>query len=517
MSVRVWCATVVCALLLAGCTEAESYEKTQIGIPNVTVGENNAQADEGETRRSRIPQGFRKFYRQDIVWSTCDTTYECATVRAPLDWSDPKGDSIGIGLQRLPATSVKQGSLLINPGGPGVSGTDFVSYAEILISEQVRESYDLVGFDPRGTGRTSPIRCYPDAEWDNFITNGPSATSSIDDQQGAAQAFALACQTNASDILAYVDTQSVARDMDLIRAVLGERRLNYLGYSYGTSLGSTYAGLFPTNVGRFVLDGAMDPALSPNEVVLGQAQGFERALRRYVSYCLSRSDCPLSGTVEEALGAIHVLLGSLGNNPLRTEDPDRVLTQPLGMVGVVYPLYASWQWPVLTAALDRAINNQDGTQLLANADAYHGRNSDGTFEDNSGQAFIAISCLEPRISADSENLAELQAQILEVAPTLGATWPIEAVQCAQWPASVPSQDFDLTAPGAQAIMVIGTTGDPATPYEWAQGLAQVLESGFLVTYDGDGHGAYGASNQCITETVDDFLLEGIVPTAEVSC
>lgn len=506
------------ASLLGACS-SPTFDKEQITLPTATVT-TPAEKDPDSTAssdRQRIPRGFKKYYRQEITWSSCDGDFECALITAPMDWKDPDSDSISLALTRLSASGDAQGSLLVNPGGPGQSGTEFLTYAANLLSEDVRENYDIVGFDPRGVGRSESVKCYDAAEWDAFVSASYPPT---DDGHAAASAaiaeFGRACAARTGSLLGHIDTLSAARDMDMMRVVLGDTRLNYLGYSYGTLLGSTYAGLFPGNVGRMVLDGGIDPSLAPFDIVVGQAAGFERALTNYVTYCLERSDCPLSGSVADGLDQISVFVEGLLANPMRTDDPERTLTQSLGVTGIVYPLYSQTMWPVLTSALEAALVQGDGTTLLANADAYNARDTDGDFADNSGQAFLAINCLEPRLDDSAETFAKLTAELADVAPTLGTSWAI-GDQCAGWPYPDVPRDYDLSAPGSSAILVIGTTGDPATPYEWSQGLAQVLAAGVLLTYDGEGHGAYGLSNACVTENVDGYLISGIVPEDGVTC
>lgn len=506
---------VCLAVLVVGACSTPEESKLQVNLSSPAT---ESPAPSAHAKTSGAPKGFEKYYKQSITWTSCGDNYDCATVTAPTDWSDKSSAPISLALQRLHATGERQGSLFINPGGPGASGTEFVTYAQYLFGDDVLSAYDIIGFDPRGTGRSTAIRCYDNAHWDQFISSSfPTTSAGLTQAVAAATSFGAACKAGTGDLLGHVDTVSAARDLDMLRAVVGETRLDYLGYSYGTQLGSTYAALFPGNVGRMVLDGAIDPNISAAGQTLGQAKGFESALHSYVENCQSGADCPLQGSVDEGMATVGKLLDGLLAVPMTTSDAARPLTQTLGVLGVIYPLYSEPLWPTLTSALASALNDNDGSGLLANADAYNSREADGTFTDNSGQAFIAISCLEPRQSSDPAVMAREAEALTSAAPTMGRFLSYGGVTCANWPEPVVKRDFDTSAPGAAPIVVVGTTGDPATPYVWAQGLASTLSSGVLVTYDGEGHGAYGSSNDCILNTVGDYLVKGVIPEADTQC
>ena len=318
-------------------------------------------------------------------------------------------------------------------------------------------------------------------------------------------------------MLEHVDTGSAARDMDLLRALLGDEKLTYLGYSYGTQLGGTYAALFPERVGRLVLDGAVDYTLEADELSAGQAEGFERALRAYVTDCMAGARCPLTGSVDDGLKQIRELTERAFTDPLPTQDAGRVLTRTLAFYGIAITLYADESWPVLTQALAMALQRNDGSGLLSLADAYNSRDFDGGFQDNSTEAFTAIGCADGRAPADLAHMQAERDKILAVAPTLGESFAWNALVCAGWPTPAKPFTADPSAPGAAPIVVIGTTNDPATPYEWSQSLAKTLESGVLLSWEGEGHTAYGRSNECIAGAVDAYLLDGTVPQDGLVC
>lgn len=464
-----------------------------------------------------IDEALVPFYSQQIAWQACGSR-ECATIEAPLDWADGTAGSTRIALERAVAEGEAQGSLLINPGGPGSSGIGFLDYGVSLISPEVREKFHVVGFDPRGVAASDGVTCLDDAAKDAALSKDYAYTpEGLAELEADATAYGEACLENTGDLLGHVDTQSAAKDMDLIRALVGDEKLNYLGYSYGTQLGAAYAGQFPDRVGRLVLDGAVDITLDADESSLQQAQGFERALRAYVADCQENDDsCPLSGSVEDGLAQIKALVDAAYENPLPT-DSGRELTQTLTFYGIAVTLYNDSSWPMLTDALATAIELGDGSYLLYLADLYNDRNADGTFASNSSEAFRAIGCLDGRGNTDPEHMAAEAAKIIEVAPTLGQSFGYGALLCKNWPVPPAEVTYDIAAPGADPILVIGTTNDPATPYEWSEALAKTLESAVLMTWEGEGHTAYGRSNECVTDAVDQYLLEGTVPQEGLQC
>ncbi len=493
------------ALLVTGCSTPVKNQQPVAATPTGPV--------------EAAAPGLERFYDQALEWTACGD-FECARATVPLDYADPAGATIELALQRARARGGEPiASLLINPGGPGVSGIEFLEPAVTdAISERVTERYDVVGFDPRGVGESAAVRCLDDEAKDELLSTDLDQSSDAGLQEALAVygEFARACAANTGPLLAHVDTVSAARDLDVLRAALGDESLHYLGYSYGTKLGATYAGLFPERAGRLVLDGAVDPSLSYEQMNLDQAAGFESALRAYVRDCQAGGECPLTGTLEEGLAQISGLVERASRTPLPTQSGRRV-TGRLATTGIVYPLYDNELWSVLTQGLTAALREGDGTVLLAIADAYNRRNEDGTFADNSQEAFRAINCLDDAPTADVQSMRAEADRLAEVAPTLGSDWAYGGVICAQWPHPRTGVAAPITAEGAPPIVVIGTTNDPATPYAWSESLADQLSSGVLLTYEGEGHTAYGRSNDCIAEAVDTFLLEGTPPEDGTRC
>jgi pimeloyl-ACP methyl ester carboxylesterase len=492
------------ALLLGGCAPAKpAATAVPVAAPSATAS---------------IDPKLKEFYEQKISWKKCDT-FQCATAKVPIDYANPAAGSIELALKRARATKGDAiGSLVINPGGPGVSGVNLVDSAVTTFGKGVVAKYDIVGFDPRGVGKSHPVKCQSNAAKDELI--GLDFDYSTDAGIAAAKAMyttmGKACAANTGPLLAHVDTVSAAKDMDVLRAALGDKKLSYLGYSYGTALGATYAGLFPDRVGRMVLDGALDPTTSSKDLALIQAKGFQNALRAYVVDCEGGPKCPLTGDVNSGLAQIHDLVERARRSPLPT-GTNRPLTGSLASYGIIFPLYDNQYWPLLSKALTKAIGQNDGSILLKLSDIYNDRNQDGTYSANTSEAFTAINCLDGTSTADPAEMRADTAEIVKVAPTLGAFFGFGGVACAGWPYPATGKPGPITAKGAAPILVIGTTNDPATPYAWAQGLAKQLSSGVLLTYQGEGHTAYGRSNGCIAGTVDAYLLAGTVPKDGKRC
>ncbi|MFB9731536.1 alpha/beta hydrolase [Ornithinimicrobium kibberense] len=498
----------------SGTTDAQAPVEGGSGSPDDDAATGTAGSSAGGA-----PAGLAEFYGQELDWSACESSFECATLTVPVDYAEPDADTIELALLRSVATGQAQGSLVVNPGGPGASGVDYAMMAGAVVSPEVARAYDVVGFDPRGVGRSAPVTCLDDDALDEFLGSDPSPDDPAEEAEleTLQEEFAAACEANAGDLLEHVSTVEAARDLDVLRAALGEERLTYLGASYGTFLGTTYATLFPDRVGRFVLDGAIDPTLSAVEMGLGQAAGFERATRAYVEDCVAGGDCPLGQDVETAMAAIPAFLDDLDENPLPVSgDEVTELTEGWGMLGIVVAMYAEDFWPILTQALQRA-QQGDGTLLMFLANTYASRGADGVYEGNGMQSIYAVNCLD-RPAEETEELDSeaVRAQFEEVSPTWGRYLAGEGA-CGVWPAQASETVEDYSATGAAPILVLGTTRDPATPYEWAVDLADVLDSGVLVTYDGDGHTAYGRSNDCVDGAVDAYLLEGTVPEDGLTC
>ncbi|MCC9198381.1 alpha/beta hydrolase [Arthrobacter sp. zg-Y820] len=469
-----------------------------------------------------VPEDLLPYYGQEVSWGECEASFaggfRCATVEVPMDYSDPDGKSIELAVILAESDGSAQGTVLLNPGGPGGSGYDVVAESvDFVTSERLRENFNVLGFDPRGVGRSTPVECLTDAELDESRAEylDPSTPAGLEASRASAQELADKCAENSGDLLGFVDTVSAARDMDILRAVAGDSKLNYLGFSYGTFLGATYAELFPQNVGRMVLDGGLDPAASNEDITLGQAAGFEKAIRAYVEDCLTSGDCPLSGTPEQAVETIRALIASVEASPMTAKD-GRVVTVSTFVSGFIVPLYNDQNWPALTQALEAALKG-DPSPMLHLADLSADREADGSYGSNTTVAFSAVNCLDYPMTSDDEQMRLDAKELREASPTIGKYLGYGGITCEAWPAVPVNEPHEIKAPGAADMLVIGTTGDPATPYEWSVALAEQLDSATLVTWEGEGHTAYGRGDECIADTVDSYFIDGTVPADDTVC
>ena len=499
---------MVLAMVLASCSLLNGGDKK----PEAAT----AKADPSIV--ASAPSGLEKFYSQEVVWQPCEGEFQCAKVTVPLDYANPAGDTIQIAALRAPSTGKKTGSLLVNPGGPGASGYDFVKDAAgTHFSQGVRSTYDLVGFDPRGVKRSAPVTCMTDAERDasrakvyDLQTDAGLAEALADNKAIAAQ-----CAAQTGPVLAHIDTVSAAKDLDVLRAVVNDSKLNYLGYSYGTFLGSTYASLFPDNVGRMVLDGALDPSISNEDLTSGQARAFEKAIRSYVASCQRQDKCPLGGDVDSGVQQIRDLISAVQQTP-RTAKDGRQVNATMFVSGLITPLYNDQSWPALTQALEAAING-DVSLVLRLADIGADRASDGTYTSNSTLAFNAVNCLDYPMVSDTAGMRAEEQRLEQDSPTFGYFFAYGGINCADWPYKNLRTPETVEYRGDSPIVVIGTTGDPATPVDWAASLRKQLGNASLLTWKGEGHTAYGRANSCLEDAVDGYLVSGKVPADNTVC
>ena len=471
----------------------------------------------------------------DSSEETDNATFSCAVITVPLDYANPKGETISIAMKKRAATGGHaQGALFINPGGPGDSGVSFAERAGNAFSPDLLSAYDIIGFDPRGVGSSTAITCSSDDD-SSSSTAEPSATGTpsagstpsagtasggesyeewAESTRQSFQELSKQCGSNTEPaaLLDHVDTVSAARDLDILRALAGQEKLNYLGFSYGTYLASVYAETFPGNTGRMVLDGAIDPSLSLAEQGLGQAKGFEQALRTYVDYCQNSTGCPLSGGTDAGVQQIRDLITSANSTPLATGDPNRTVTGADIVTALSEYLYTTEQnWEPLNKALDQAINHRDGSAFVASEE------QDTSSKDDGGGAFQAVTCLDYPVEGDKTTWAAQYEQAQREAPVFGNTAVGMDLVCSVWGHNGTRKPTQIHARGAAPILVVGTTGDPATPYAWSKSLAEQLDSGQLLTWEGNGHTAYGGDASCVNDAVDAYLISGTMPKKGLTC
>jgi pimeloyl-ACP methyl ester carboxylesterase len=447
--------------------------------------------------------------------------WQCATMKAPLDWDEPKGDTIDLALIRADASggdSERIGSLVFNFGGPGGSGVTTLpafgaDYAKL------RTRYDLVSFDPRGVGRSAPVLCRTDQQLDVHFQQDATPDDGAERTEllTGTKEFNEACGKNSQKLLPHVRTTDAARDLDLMRQVLGDKKLHYFGISYGTELGGVYAHLFPKKVGRAVFDAVVDPTQTPEEGSLGQAKGFQLALDNYAEDCVSKvGDCPVGETAQDVKDRIAKLLKDLDSQPLPGSFP-RELTQTAATNGIAQALYSKDFWEYLTEGLQQAYDG-DGQVLMLLSDSMIGRNENGEYS-NITAANVSINCADDKPRYSPAYVARKLPEFRSASGLFGDYLAWGLLSCTGWPVPGAADHPDVSAPGSAPILVIGNTGDPATPYEGARKMVEALGKGVGVelTYKGQGHGAYDSGNKCVQDAVNGYLLDGKVPRAGTVC
>lgn len=470
------------------------------------------------------PTTLAPYYAQKLTWRSCGVPgFQCATMKAPLDYTKPDAGDTRLAVARKKATGPgkRLGSLLVNPGGPGGSAIGYLQqYAGIGYPVEVRAQYDMVAVDPRGVARSEPVECLDGRAMDaytqtDFTPDDAKETGRLVD---AYKKFAEGCGEDAAGLLRHVSTTEAARDMDILRAVLGDEKLTYVGASYGTLLGATYAGLFPDRVGRLVLDGGMDPSLPARRLNLDQTAGFETAFQAFARDCVHHRDCPL-GTKASAVGSnLKAFFEKLDARPIPTGDADgRELGESLATTGVIAAMYDEGAWQHLRDALSAAMRENDGAGLLALSDSYYERDAEGRYT-NLMFANAAVNCLDlPPAFATPDEVRKSLPAFEKASPVFGEGLAWATLNCAYWPVAPTGEPHRIEAAGAAPIVVVGTTRDPATPYRWAQALSRQLSSARLLTYEGDGHTAYGRGSKCIDRTINAYLVRGTPPARDKRC
>ena len=494
-----------------------------------------------------VPRGLESFYSQTIDWKDCSdgtASFQCGTVTVPLDYDHPDGRTITIALKKLPASdgNAEHGSLFTNFGGPGVSGVEVVEGESSSFAKELRGAYDIIGFDPRGVGQSTPITCWTNDEINQSLTDtkngksntlseimatdilfskGSSAQERID--RGAANAARCAQHSQVPELLDHVGTRDVARDLDILRATNSNTKLNYLGVSYGTRIGAIYADLFPGHVGRVVLDSAMDPSKrSGGEIRAEQITFLEGALRRYVEHCQAQDGCPLTGSTDEAVAQLAAFVDGLDKNPLTAPDSDATINTQDATAIIQQHAVAQPDWDALTAMLTPAMTNHDGTLMVKAKQNSSDLSPETTVEEVVSQAneqimLAAVICNDnPDAGSTASDWDAQTAAEKKSYPFFGGTSSAMDAYCRGWGHQGKTPPQETHAKGSDPILVVGIKGDIQTLYSWAQSLAGQLDNGHLLTVEGYGHITFG-SNTCATAAMTDFLVNGTVPAEGTTC
>ena len=506
------------------------------------TGSNSSHGSGGSTGSTGtgVPKGLESFYNQDLTWTDCTddatgTAFQCATVTVPLDYDNPQGQTITVALKKLPSTSSSpRGSVFLNPGGPGGSGISLIeSQAELYKSGDLSEvlaNYDVIGFDPRGVGQSTPITCWTpedvqailagQAEMPSLSTPG-SAADIV--SQGSREAAACQEHTEVPEILDHADTRSVARDMDVMRALVGDKDLNYLGYSYGTYLGAVYTELFPDSIGRVVLDSAMDPTMARQDPMEGDAAAGEQSLRTYIESQQGQAGFPLSGTTDAAVAQLATFLDGLDANPLTVSGSGTPLdrTKAVNAIGKLVNSSPD-KWPLLTEGLTQAMNAHDGTTLKTNAESVSGNSAPPTTEKQVVEqlrglkAFSANRCLD---FPDTGNEATWDAALASYHhdyPVFHSLLPQYDAFCHGWGHTSRTEAVDVDTKATNPVLIVGILHDPQTPYPWSQTMVSRIRNSHLLSVDMYGHVATG-KNSCATAKIGDYLVNGTLPSDGEVC
>lgn len=457
-----------------------------------------------------------------LSWSKCQGTFECATLKVPTDYTNESLGQFDISVLRYrdPKQHDRIGSLVVNPGGPGVSGVELALNAKYFVNPDVLERYDIVGFDPRGVGESSPISCLNDAELDAILASDPKPDNDAEYKQGLkdTQDFVDKCLANTPNI-AYYSTAEAAHDMELLRQGLGDSKLNYLGFSYGTFLGTLYAQQFPDHVGRFVLDGAIDPSVKSEEQSRAQSVSFDQAITNFIIDCPKNMDCPLPANATPEF--FTDLYYKVSQHPLTVGK--RLITEGLVVTGTASALYDDVSgWPLLRRAIAQA-QKGDGTTFAQLADLYSGRNEDGTYSSNESDANVVIDCLDWPQNKSNEQIRANVGSFIKLSPVFGPYVAYSGITCNFFNKAIGRTQINTDQYSAQIrntatpVLIIGTTHDPATPYAWAKGLHRYILGSYLVTLKAEGHTGYGRGSACTDDAVDLYLLTGKTPAKNLVC
>ncbi len=468
---------------------------------------------------SAAPSGLNSYRAQTLDWHSCSAG-QCASLRVPLDYSDLSKGDISLALSRVVHTGpTSQGSIVINPGGPGESGLDFALYASKYLAPSVAKEFDFIGFDPRGVQESAPVTCMTPKQTADWLAmdSTPDTPKEVAQVMRAAARISKGCLKFSPRISPFVGTPSAAQDLDILRAALGQNKLNWLGFSYGTALGTAYLEAFPDNVGRFVLDGALDPTLNSMQLSEGQSNGFQRAFQNFAADCSTRKSCNLGDSAAAITAKVNALLARMDKHPLETEQGPQ-LTQSLAMGGMLTAMYSTDLWKPLGDAIAQAFTG-NGSGLLELAWSGSEQTGPTKFSSNVQSAYYAIDCWDMPAPPAATGLSAAARRWSASAPVpeFAKSMAWGNAPCTNWFAHDPQPPAPASTSTKAPILVIGTRFDPATPYEWAQALSSQLPTSTLLTYEGNGHTAFGSGSKCIDAQVDLYLLQGTMPPKGMNC
>ncbi|HET6877021.1 MAG TPA: alpha/beta hydrolase [Jatrophihabitans sp.] len=519
-------ATVALACLISGCTAGVTSGSGSLAGPGGPTAGGSGAASGPATPAAPTPQPAQFFDCSQYFNLSAlpfpagreqNLTFQCALVPVSLDYSAPAGSQIKIALVRIhdKTNTGPHRDLLVNPGGPGGSGINYTVGLSAQISDTVLQHFDLVGFDPRGVGSSDPVRCESNHQEDvrNAASPDVSTPAGFARAKQLARSFDNACEAKYGAALPQINTLNTARDMDQLRQALGDQMLYYLGFSYGTELGSVYAHLFPHKVAAMVLDGAVDPLTGEIAADAQQLKGFEGAFDQFASWCRDHAPCSKLG---DPRAAVEALAARASRDPIPTSTPgdSRRATNSLVLTGVLGALYSKAKWPDLGNAVLSA-QQGDAAGLLALADQYNERYN-GHYT-NLADANVTINCNDAKPGPSDARIRSIDTSWTRRFPIFGA-WSVPSLfYCQQWQPDRTPPPLPTAEHTAHKVLVVGNLHDPATPYKGAQDLAKTMGNAELLTWNGEGHTSYLEGSTCIDTYVNNYLVNGTLPPAETTC
>ena len=470
------------------------------------------------SQTSTIPQALKPFYEQQLKWTDCGGA-QCTKVEVPLDYANPIKASTQLNVVKVDAQGERLGSLFVNPGGPGGSGFDYAKSAAQSFSKDLTNNFDFIGVDPRGVATSSPINCLTDAQVDEIASAvvDPKSPSELAEVTKQAKIPANACQKYANPEFAFMSTENVAKDIDIVRAAVGDERFNYLGKSYGTSIGVKYAELFPQRVGRMVLDGVLPTDEPLESVTKKQAIGFEEAFADFAADCETQGDCPYSGTSAQVAQQLRGLFSDLDKTPVNSSDGRSITGAFVRSAVLSYLYFPETDYPKLRDALNQLVKSKDPEALVKLADERNGRQADGHYRYNAFDSYFAVTCLDRQFTQSVNEIQLLATSMKQEAPTFGESLAWGLLPCSGWPAKGSGPLKVHVSPSVAPILIVSRTKDPATPVAWAENLHKEIPNSGLITWDSRGHTAYHQGSSCIDIAVDTYLLQGVLPSVNVEC
>ncbi len=443
---------------------------------------------------------------------------ECATLAVPVDPADADGETLDLAVARYPSTGTESeriGSLVLNPGGPGGSGVEYLTNSASMFPASLTDRFDLVSFDPRGVAASTPVHCVDDETKDESL----SGDLTPDDEEELQRAldeqaeFREGCEQRSGELIEHMSTADVAADLDQLRAALGDEQLSYIGFSYGTSIGAVYATLFPERVRALVLDGSVSPSADTEAQLTAQAQGFDRTFASFVDACDADAQCAIG---PDSAATIDQTRARLESSPVvvDTGSGRRELSSDLFDLAIATALYDTTLWGTLATSI-ADIDDGGAAALLTLVDRQTGREPDGSY-DNSSDAQTMVSCADTTERPSVDEATDASERIAASSETFGGLTAFGTFSCLDWPMAANPLPT-ITGTGSAPVLVVGTVGDPATPYEWSEQMSAALEGSVLLTYEGDGHTAFLRGGSCIEQAVVDYLVDLVLPAAGTRC